>query len=82
MEQSPITQVFDILKGPSGVARKLAEQGISITPWACNKWLRAGRLPRTDYTGETKYAAALERAVGGQVSAHALLESGRTAAAG
>jgi hypothetical protein len=82
MTSPPIAQVFQILNGPSGVARKLAEQGISITPWACNKWLRAGRLPRTDYTGETNYAAALERAVGGQVSAQALLEAGRTAAAG
>lgn len=80
MPRSPIIEVFDLLKGPSGVARKLGEQGISITPWACNKWLRAGRLPRTDYTGETQYAAALERAVDGRISAQALLEAGRAAA--
>lgn len=70
---TPIQRVFDLLKGPSGVARSLGDQGIRITPWAVNKWLRAGRLPRTEYTGETHYARALERAVDGQVTAAELL---------
>ena len=77
MDQDPIAQVFELLGGPSGVSRHLTEQGIPITPWACNKWLRAGRLPRTDYTGETGYAAALELAVEGKVTAAALLEQGK-----
>ena len=77
MDDNPISKVFVLLGGPSGVSRKLTQQGIPITPWACNKWLRAGRLPRTEYTGETGYATALEQAVGGEVTAAALLEQGR-----
>lgn len=73
-----LARAFEILNGPSGVSRKLAELGISITPWAVNKWLRAGRLPRTEYTGETQYAVALERATGGQITAADLLQDGRT----
>lgn len=71
--------VFQLLGGPSGVLRALQAQGIKniTTPWAVNKWLRQGRLPRTEYTGETSYALALERAVGGKVSADALLALGR-----
>lgn len=73
----PLEKVFELLKGPAGVSRALAEQGIKVTPWAANKWLRAGRLPRTEYTGETAYARALETAVKAQVTADVLLEAGR-----
>jgi hypothetical protein len=74
----PIERVFTLLGGPTGVLRALRKEGIEIkTPWAVSKWLRAGRLPRTEYTGETKYAQVLERAVDGQVTAEQLLEQGR-----
>lgn len=77
-ERNPLQIVFEILGGPTGVLRALQAQGIELkTPWAVNKWLRAGRLPRTDYTGETQYAKALEIAVRGQVSAETMLEHGR-----
>lgn len=76
---SPLAKVFELLGGPSGVLKALRAQGVKTvtTPWAVNKWLRAGRLPRTEYTGETSYAKALERAVNGQVTAEVLLEAGR-----
>jgi hypothetical protein len=61
-KKTPLERIFEILGGPSGVSRALAESDVKITPWACNKWLRAGRLPRTDYTRETNYAELLERA--------------------
>lgn len=77
MEKTPIERVFEKLGGPSGVARSLGERGIAITPWAVNKWLRAGRLPRTDYTGETQYAEHLEAMSGGDVKAAELLSTGR-----
>ncbi len=77
MEKTPIERAFDLLSGPSGVSRGLLDRGITITPWACNKWLRQGRLPRTDYTGETNYAKALEELTGGKVTAEQLLEAGR-----
>jgi hypothetical protein len=76
-EDRPLERVFDLLGGPTGVTRALAREGITITAWAVNKWLRAGRLPRTEYTGETQYAKALERSVNGQVTAEVLLEAGR-----
>jgi hypothetical protein len=82
LQINPIAKAFELLGGPSGVSRRLAEQGIRLTPWACNKWLRAGRLPRTDYTGETAYAQAIERALAGAVSAAAMLEHGRQSLAG
>lgn len=76
-QQNALERVFDLLGGPTGVKRALAKQGIELTPWAVNKWLRAGRLPRTEYTGETSYAKAFEIAVDGKVTAAALLELGR-----
>lgn len=77
-EKKPLERVFELLGGPTGVLKALRAAGIEIkTPWAVNKWLRAGRLPRTEYTGETNYAQVLERAVGGQVTAAAMLEQGK-----
>lgn len=40
---------------------------------AVRKWQRAGRLPRTEWTGETDYAARIERATEGKVTRAALL---------
>lgn len=39
---------------------------------AVRKWFVAGRPPRTEYTGETRYAEALHRAVDGAVALEAL----------
>lgn len=74
----PLERVFELLEGPAGVRRALLAAGIDIkTDWAVNKWRRQGRLPRTEYTGETKYARVLEAAVGGQVTAEEMLGQGR-----
>lgn len=72
-----LERVFSLLNGPTGVSRALAERRIVVGRWACSKWLKAGRLPRTEYTGETNYAAALSEAVGGEVTVEQLLEAGR-----
>jgi hypothetical protein len=40
---------------------------------AIMKWRDKGRPPRTEYTGETKYAKAIEQATSGEVPASSLL---------
>lgn len=36
-------------------------------------WCRRGRLPRTEWTGETKYAEKIEKITNGEVSKEELL---------
>lgn len=43
-----------------------------VTYQALRKWERAERLPRTDWTGETDYAASIEHATGMQITRDAL----------
>jgi|APAra7269097138_1048543.scaffolds.fasta_scaffold17244_1 hypothetical protein len=61
---------FDIL-GPNKIARICGVKG----PSAC-KWKAKGRLPRTEWTGETNYAAQIAEATKGVVSRDALLTPG------
>lgn len=44
-----------------------------VTYQALRKWEKARRLPRTDWTGETNYAASIEAATDGVVSRGALM---------
>lgn len=46
-----------------------------VSPRAVYKWLKTGRLPRTDYTGETQYSKVISELTGGSVDASWLLES-------
>lgn len=46
-----------------------------VTVRAVYKWLRAGRLPRTDYTGETDYSKKISIETGGKFSASDILHS-------
>lgn len=43
------------------------------THQAVRKWQRAGRLPRTEWTGETQYASKIEQLCAGRVTAQQLL---------
>ncbi|WP_414446839.1 hypothetical protein AB4851_08650 [Burkholderia sp. 22PA0099] len=45
-----------------------------VTYQAVRKWVAKGRLPRTDWTGETNYAGAIEAMTRGKVARAALLE--------
>lgn len=59
-----------------GVA--VVAQACEKSPRAVYKWLSAGRLPRTDYTGETSYAqriCALATANGTAIEIGSLLAS-------
>lgn len=44
-----------------------------VTYQAVRKWERARRLPRTEWTGETRHAAAIEAATNGAVTKAELL---------
>lgn len=45
-----------------------------VSPRAVYKWISNGRLPRTEYTGETRYAHALAQESDGAFTAESLLE--------
>jgi hypothetical protein len=40
---------------------------------AVGKWVGAGRMPRTEHSGETAYSAAIEQLTGGKVTRAMLL---------
>lgn len=46
---------------------------LSVTHQAIRKWHDAGRLPRSEFSGETRYAVKIEIATGGKVTAANLL---------
>lgn len=52
-----------------------AAQACGVSPRAVNKWIKSGRLPRTEYSGETNHAQRLSQASGGRFSAEGLLSS-------
>ncbi len=49
-------------------------RALGVTYQAVRKWEAAGRLPRTEWTGETEYAQRIEDLSAGQISRAALLE--------
>lgn len=49
-----------------------------VSQRAIYKWMGNGKLPRTEYTGETKYAEKIALASNGLFSADAILTMGRT----
>jgi hypothetical protein len=62
---NPITTVID----KAGSAKAVAD-ALKLTSTAVLKWEKRGKLPRTEWTGETNYAEQLEQAFG--VSRHIL----------
>jgi hypothetical protein len=56
------------LVGLARLARALGK-----THQAIRKWQAAGRMPRTEWTGETAYSAAIERLTDGQITKQMLL---------
>ena len=54
-------------KIPGKVPAAAIACGVSVR--AVYKWIDRGMLPRTEYTGETKYAERLADAAGGSFSA-------------
>jgi DNA-binding transcriptional regulator YdaS (Cro superfamily) len=52
---------------------KLAKH-LGVTHQALRKWQRAGRMPRTEWTGESEYARRIEEVSGGAVKREELLD--------
>lgn len=48
-------------------------RGLGVTYQAIRKWEAAGRLPRTEWTGETSYSEKIVAMTDGQVSKDDLL---------
>jgi hypothetical protein len=55
-------------KGLAAVARH-----VEVTHQAVRKWTRRGRMPRTEWTGETRYAEKIEELMQGAVTKEQLL---------
>lgn len=72
MEHNLISQAIEIV-GLAKLARFLG-----VTYQAIRKWEAKGRLPRTEWTGETDYASLIEQATEGKVSKVALLSISQT----
>jgi|SRR5690554_64431 len=60
-----LKKMIDSIPGKIPAAAKVC--GVSTR--AVYKWTASGRLPRTDYTGETDYAERMADAAGGAFSA-------------
>lgn len=67
MSKNLITEAITIV----GLADLAA--GLGVTYQAVRKWEKAGRLPRTEWTGETDYSRTIETLTKGKVRRKALL---------
>lgn len=57
-------------------------KALDVRHQAIRKWAAAGRLPRSEFSGETDYASVIERETGGKVSKEALIRWSREAWSG
>ena len=64
-----VKEAIDLVPGKVVGASEVC--GVSVR--AVYKWINAGRLPRTDYTGETDYANRLSKASSGEFSPEQIL---------
>ena len=65
---TPLEKAFHLCGGPHGLAEVCL-----VTRPAVLRWRKRGRLPRTEWTGETHYAEAIEAATNGAVTKTELL---------
>lgn len=62
-----------ISKAISLCGLKKLESVLQVSYQAIRKWEKAGRLPRTEWTGETNYAEKIANACEGNVTVEELL---------
>lgn len=58
-----ITKILTKAAKPRGDLSRMARE-CGITNQAYLRWMRLGRFPRTDFTGETDYAGTIARLTG------------------
>ena len=68
MKENLISKAIEVV-GLSKLARVCGVRYQSIY-----KWQKRGRLPRSDWTGETDYASRIEKATHGQITRAQLLD--------
>lgn len=73
MNASLVKKAVQAAGGPTAVAKATGKSYQAVL-----KWMAKG-LPRTEWTGETNYAAAIERLTEGKFSRAELLEERRRA---
>lgn len=67
MTTPPLSRAIEIV-GLQPLAKAL-----SVTYQAIRKWEAMGRLPRTEWTGETNYASIIEQQTNGEITRAQLL---------
>ena len=67
---SPLERAVVFLGGYTPTARICG-----VTFMTVGRWVKRGRLPRTELSGETSYAAKIERALEGKITEEELLSS-------
>lgn len=70
-----LRSAVDDLGGPEKTARIC-----QVSSRALYKWMTTGHLPRTEYTGETRYAELMAAESGGKFTGEALREACRRTA--
>lgn len=68
--ESPVDRMIEVL---GGGRRSVVARSLGVSSNAVRKWQQRGRLPRTEWTGETNYAWVVEKLTGGQVTRSFLL---------
>ena len=58
VNETPLARVVDVIEGK----QVGAGEACGVTPSIIGRWIRQKHLPRTEYTGETDYAARLANA--------------------
>ncbi len=69
----PLTQAINTVPG----GRRRIAEACRVRYQAVWKWEKAGRLPRSEFSGETEYSAIIERETGGAVLKEELLRWSR-----
>ena len=70
LEMTPLEKAIRSLGGYSATARVCGIAGQVVI-----NWVKRGRLPRTELSGETNYASKIERALEGKITEEELLSS-------